>query len=70
MFKFKREKILPVFLAKKITVQDLARSADISHKAAFRAVNGLTITAVTVQKAAQALGINALEFLSDPNNKE
>lgn len=68
MFAFQREKILPVFLAKRITVQELARLAGISHNSAFRAVNGMTISAKTVDRAAQALNIDALTFLAEPDN--
>ena len=45
MFNFDRTKILPLFLTERITVAELARKAGISHKAAYRAINGLSITA-------------------------
>lgn len=66
MFKFKRERILPLFLQRRMTIAELARKAGLSHKAAYRAVNGLTITAPVVEKTARALNFDAMEFLENP----
>lgn len=66
MFKFSRTKILPLFLAKQMTIAELAREAGISHKAAYRAVNGLSITAPVVEKTACALKFEAIHFLENP----
>ena len=66
MFRFNREQILPLFLQRRITVAELARLSGISHKAAYRAVNGLTITAPVVEKTARALNFDALTFLANP----
>ena len=57
MFRFRRAQILPLFLKNSMTVAQLARSAGISHKAAYRAVNGLSITAPVVEKTARALNV-------------
>ena len=65
MFKFDREKILPLFLAKQMTVAELARAARISHKAAYRAVNGLSITAPVVDKTSRALNFEAIAYLEN-----
>ena len=66
MFKFRRAQILPLFLKNSMTVAQLARSAGISHKAAYRAVNGLSITAPVVEKTARALNFDAMTFLETP----
>lgn len=66
MFKFSREKILPLFLQRRMTIAKLARLSGISHKAAYRAVNGLSITAPVVEKTARALNFDALNFLEMP----
>lgn len=63
MFKFRREKILPLFLKRKWSVARLAREARTSHNAASRAVNGLSINAPTVSRIAQALNIEPLALL-------
>lgn len=70
MFKFNRTKILPLFLAKQMTIAEFARVAGISHKAAYRAVNGLSITAPVVEKTACALNLNAMEFLENPAQRK
>ena len=49
-----------------MTITELARLSGISHKAAYRAVNGLTITAPVVEKTARALNFDALSFLENP----
>ena len=66
MFKFSRTKILPLFLAKQMTTNELARKAGINYKSAYRAVNGLSITAPVVEKTARALQIDAVTFLENP----
>ena len=66
MFQFKREKILPLFLQRQMTIAELARVAGLSHKAAYRAVNGLNITAPVVEKTARALDFDAVDFLDNP----
>ena len=63
MFRYERAKILPFFLQKKMTVAELARAAGVSHKSAQRAVNGEAVHAVVIGKVADALGIDAMEFL-------
>ena len=44
MFRFTREKILPVFLQRQITVADLARQAKVNHQTAERAVQGYPVS--------------------------
>ena len=66
MLRFKREKILPLFLARQMTLRKLATVAGLSHKATERAVNGLTVTAPVVDKIARALNFDALTFLDKP----
>ena len=66
MFRFKRELILPLFLAKRMTMVSLARKARVNFATAVRAVNGLPISSHVVDKIAQALGIDALKFLDTP----
>ena len=63
MFRFNREKILPVFLKKEMTIADLARKAGVAHRSAERAVEGVAVAAPIINKIADALGINAMEFL-------
>ena len=66
MFRFNRTKILPLFLQKKITVAELARTAGVSHQAAQKAVNGQTVGAVVIAKIAEALNVDAMNFLEPP----
>ena len=63
MFRFNREKILPVFLKKEMTIADLARKAGVAHRSAERAVEGEAVAAPIIAKVADALGIDAMEFL-------
>ena len=65
MFNFDRTKILPLFLTERITVAELARKAGISHKAAYRAINGLSITAPVVDKTSRALNFEAIAYLEN-----
>ena len=66
MFRFKRKLILPLFLQKRVTMVSLARKAKVNFNTAVRAVNGLPITAGVVDKIAQALGIDPLDYLETP----
>lgn len=70
MFQFKREKILPLFLQRQMTVAELARKAELSHKAAYRAVNGFSVSAPVVGKTARALNFDAVDFLENPAQVE
>lgn len=63
MLRFSREKILPLFLAMRITVAELAKKADVSHKSADKAINGKKLAAPIISKIADALNINAVEYL-------
>lgn len=63
MFRFNRERILPYFLQKQWTVAELARRAGIAQSSAQRAVNGNSVAAPIIAKIADALGIDAMEFL-------
>lgn len=64
MFRFEREKILPIFLERRITVTELARLAKTSHAAAWRAVNGEPIGAIILSRIAEALGLSETDVPS------
>lgn len=63
MYRFKREEVLPLFLQKRITVKRLARESGVNERTIERAVNGLPVQAVVVDKIATALGVNPLDVL-------
>lgn len=63
MYRFKRELILPVFLATQWTTYELARRAGVGFRAAFNAVNGKRVGADIIAKVAAALGIDPMEFI-------
>lgn len=63
MYQFTREKILPLFLQRRITLRQLAKEAGFSEKTVDKAVNGLPITAVVVSRIADALGVAPLDVL-------
>ena len=66
MFRFKREAILPLFLARGMTIQQLAKIAGVAYRSAERAVNGVPVSAPVVGKIARALDFNAVDFLLPP----
>ena len=68
MLRFNREKILPVFLKKEMTIADLSRKAGVAHRSAERAVEGEAVAAPIINKIADALGIDAMEFLDGGKN--
>lgn len=68
MFRFTREKILPLFLQKRISIAELAKSADVHQKTAANAIHGLPVSSKVVDKIATALGVNALLFLEKPQS--
>ena len=63
MLRFKKEKILPVFLAHGATTFQFARLAKISPGAASRAVHGKRVSPKTAAAVVDALKIPAEEFL-------
>lgn len=63
MFRFKREKILPLFLGEMTTVFDMAKRAGIHSRTLARAVNGEPVKSDSVEKIARALGIDPLDYL-------
>lgn len=65
MFRFSRNRILPIFLKRRITIKKLAYEAGVSERVMAKAVNGLPISAKTVDRVAEALGFNPLDFLLD-----
>ena len=67
MFRFDREKILPVFFQKKWTTYELARRAGCGHHSAFKAVNGERVAAPVITKVAAALNVDAVKFLAAPS---
>lgn len=66
MFRFNRTKILPLFLQKRMTIAQLARIAGVSHQAAQKAVNGESVGAIVIGKIAEALNVEAVNFLEPP----
>lgn len=68
MFRFTREKILPLFLQRQITISELAREAGVAHQSAQKAVNGLPVSANIVNRIAAALGIDAVSYLAPTLN--
>ena len=65
MFRFAREKILPLFLEQKMTVAELARKAGIANASAQRAVEGKKVAAPIIAKVADALGIAPMDYLDE-----
>ena len=63
MQQFKRKEVLPIFLKRRITLKRLAEEAGVTEKTVERAVNGLPITAVVVDRIADALGVDPLDVL-------
>ncbi|MBQ7705028.1 MAG: helix-turn-helix transcriptional regulator [Selenomonadaceae bacterium] len=61
MFRFIREKILPLFLEREITIYELAQLSGVSHRTCQRAVNGEKVTAPIVTRICRALGISSSE---------
>ncbi len=66
MFRFSREKILPLFLQRQMTVEKLAQGAGIHSRTAARAVNGLPITSRVIDKICSVLKIEPIKFLVPP----
>lgn len=64
MFRFDRDKILPQFLCRQWTINELAKRAGVSFVTADNAINGKQITAPVVQKIANALDIIATDFIA------
>lgn len=65
MYRFNRDKILPVFFEKRWRMYELAERAGVSQLTAKKAVWGLPIQSRVVGKIAAALEINALDYLED-----
>lgn len=65
MYKFNREKILPVFFEKRWSARKLARRAGVTCSTAQQALEGKRIHLATVAKIAAALEINALDYFED-----
>lgn len=66
MFRFNREMIMPVFLAKRMTVTDLARLSGVAYLSAKRAVEGEKVAAPIIMKICDALGIDdPMTYLED-----
>ncbi len=66
MFRFKREKIMPLFLERQMTVKAFARETGVSFCTAERAVQGQKISSRVVDKICKGLNIDALDFLVPP----
>lgn len=67
MYRFNREKILPEFLKRQMTFQELALEAGVSPSAVSRAINGKTVRPLIVSKVAAALKIDPLKYLEGGN---
>ena len=65
MFRFKREKILPLVMETDMSIADLARASGISHKATGYAISGKPVTITTARQICAALKIDPLEYLVD-----
>lgn len=63
MFRFSRERILPIFLQRRIPVKKLANEAGVSERVIWKAVNGLPVSSKVIYGIAEALGFNPLDFL-------
>ena len=63
MYQFKRKEVLPIFLKRRITLRRLAKEAGVTEKTVERAVNGLPVQAVVVDRIAVALGVDPLDVL-------
>ena len=63
MYRFIREKILPLFLAREMTFDALAKASGVSHRTCQRAVNGEKVSAPIVTRICKALGITSTEQL-------
>ena len=63
MYQFKRKEVLPIFLKRRITLRKLAKEAGVTEKTVERAVNGLPVQAVVVDRIAVALGVDPLDVL-------
>lgn len=57
MFRFIREKILPLFLARQITIYELSKVSGVSHRTCQRVINGEKSSADVIGKIGLALGI-------------
>lgn len=58
MFRFIREKILPLFLEREITIYELSKMANVSHRTCQRAISGEKVSAPIVTRICKALGIS------------
>ena len=71
MLRFDRQRILPVLIKRQMTatsLAQLAQLANISRQTAQRAMEGLTVSTAVIGKIADALGIDAMEFLDGGKN--
>ena len=68
MLRFDRQRILPVLIKRQMTATSLAQLANISRQTAQRAMEGLTVSTAVIGKIADALGIDAMEFLDGGKN--
>lgn len=63
MFRFSRERILPLFLQTGMTVTELAHKAGVAYQSAQRAVDGEKVGANIIGKIASALNIDPMQYL-------
>lgn len=57
MYRFIREKILPLLLQRQISVGTLSRLAGVSYKSAKKAINGEKTSTAVLAKVAKTLGV-------------
>ena len=64
MFRFIREKILPLFLASGLRTHQFAKVANVSDRSVLKAVTGAKIPASVVGKIGKALGLTNAELIN------
>lgn len=65
MFRFAREKIMPLFENLGITLKEFALRAGVPEQSLYRALNGGRMRAPTACKIAAVLGVDVLSLLED-----
>ena len=65
MYRFSREKIMPLFLEMNITLKALAERAGLTLQAVGNALSGGRMQAPTANKIAKALEVDVLDLLEE-----
>ena len=58
MFRFIREKVLPLFLARQMNIYQLSKMSGVSHRTCQKILNGEKSSADCLAKVGKALGIS------------